>query len=180
MQLQGVNVVLSAHESSLLRLACEGAPSPEPTVAALANWLAAPPPENVSAIGFGARAALAQCFRDAFVVGSEAVSGSPAVWVVTRHIGALAWLYLHGVRAHRVRTHLAPDEPCAGDRVIGVLPVALAARLGARGVDCVHLVLDVGMHERGRELGLDAMERLGARLARYDVAMVGDVRFHIG
>jgi len=77
MRFKGVDVIMSAQEISLLRLACDGAALPEPTVAAIANWLATPPPENVSAIGFGARIVLAQCFLDALVVGSEAPAGSP-------------------------------------------------------------------------------------------------------
>lgn len=90
-------------------------------------------------------------------------------WFVTRHPGARDWAARRGVVVDRLVDHLDPDEVAAGDTVIGVLPVALAAAVCARGAHFVNLTLDLPPELRGRELDADTLERLGARLEGFEV-----------
>lgn len=94
---------------------------------------------------------------------------------VTRHPGAVEWARRRGIEAEMI-AHL-DDQTIArlrsGDVVMGVLPVAVAAEVCARGARFVHLELHVPPELRGRELSADDLERLGARLVEYEVRRVG-------
>lgn len=94
--------------------------------------------------------------------------------LLARHPGAQAWLL-----AEAARRGWAPADVVAHleeatldssvTRVAGVLPAWLAARLCHHGIACWHLVLALDRADRGRELSLPEMERLGARLVRLHV-----------
>jgi len=103
-----------------------------------------------------------------------AATSGGAVWLVSRHAGALEWLRRRGVRGQVVR-HLDPRRVRAGDVVVGVLPVALAAQVCARGGRFIALEVEVPEEWRGRELSAEELERLGARLVEYRVRCVGEV-----
>ncbi len=94
---------------------------------------------------------------------------------VTRHPGAVEWARRRGIEAE-VIDHL-DDHTIArlrpGDVVMGVLPVAVAAEVCARGARFLHLELHVPPELRGRELSADDMERFNARLEEYEVKRVG-------
>ena len=72
-------------------------------------------------------------------------------WFVSRHPGALQWMQQHGPAFDCHVPHLDPASVQAGDKVIGTLPVHLAAQVCARG----------------RELGLQELQALGATLQRF-------------
>lgn len=88
-------------------------------------------------------------------------------WFVSRHAGAREWLERQGWPVDRQVEHLSPAQVAAGDRVYGTLPVHLAAALCARGAQYHHLILDLPVEARGRELTADELERFGARLVRF-------------
>lgn len=88
---------------------------------------------------------------------------------VSRHPGAIEWAARHGIRVDRQLAHLDTETIRAGDRVIGSLPVNLAARVCELGAQYVHLSIDMPHEYRGRELDADQLERLGARLETYRV-----------
>ncbi|MGP9822606.1 CRISPR-associated protein Csx16 [Salinarimonas sp. NSM] len=90
------------------------------------------------------------------------------VLFVGRHPGALAWAARRGIVAEPV-AHLDPAEVGPGDRVVGTLPVHVAAAIVARGARYTHLVLDLPADARGRDLDPDEMERFGARLEDFAV-----------
>ncbi len=102
------------------------------------------------------------------------VTSGRAVWLVSRHAGALEWLRRRGVRGQIVR-HLDPERVRTGDVVVGVLPVALAAEVCARGGRFIALEVEVPEEWRGRELSAEELERLGARLVEYRVRRIGEV-----
>lgn len=86
---------------------------------------------------------------------------------VTRHPGAAEWAARNGFAGVDVVSHFTPtDEPT---RVIGTLPVHLAAQVCAAGGTYWHLSLDVPPHMRGRELTADDMDACGATVQRYTV-----------
>ena len=89
-------------------------------------------------------------------------------WFVTRHEGAAIWAAARGFEA-RLVGHLDIEAVEAGDRVLGTLPVHLAAEVCARGARYWHLTLEVPPEARGRELSAADMEAFGARLEAYDV-----------
>ena len=72
-------------------------------------------------------------------------------WFVSRHGGALQWMQHNGRAFDRHVAHLDPIKVLPGDAVIGTLPVHLAAQVCARG----------------RELGLQELQALGATLQRF-------------
>ncbi|MFN6961652.1 MAG: CRISPR-associated protein Csx16 [Rhodocyclaceae bacterium] len=88
-------------------------------------------------------------------------------WFVSRHPGAIEWAARQGLVVDRQVAHLDIKEVQAGDTVIGILPVHLAAEVCARGARFLNLSLDVPPDARGQELDADALERFGARLETY-------------
>lgn len=94
------------------------------------------------------------------------------VWLVTRHPGALEWAQARGIAFDRHVEHLAPEEVSAGDKVIGSLPVNLAAEVCARGAEYWNLSLRLERDDRGRELLAEDLERCGAVLEHYAVRRI--------
>lgn len=91
------------------------------------------------------------------------------IWFVTRHPGAVEWARRKGLRIDREVAHLDPERIAAGDTVVGILPVHLAARVCARGARYLNLSLDLPAQARGRELSADELEAYGARLEPFGV-----------
>lgn len=90
-------------------------------------------------------------------------------WFITRHPGALAWAKRQGLWYDRHEEHLELDEIQAGDTVIGILPMGLAAGVCEKGARFIALEISTPLELRGKELGADALERLNCRLRQYDV-----------
>lgn len=90
-------------------------------------------------------------------------------FLVTRHPGAVAWARRCGIVWDAHLPHVDPQCVAPGDRVIGTLPVHLAAQVCARGAQYWHLAVDLVPDMRGRELGLDELARMNARLEAYHV-----------
>jgi len=90
--------------------------------------------------------------------------------IVTRHVGALQWLNKHHPEfgEARVITHATP-ELVRGKRVVGILPVQLAAECA----EYWHLEMSVPREKRGAELTAEELERFGCKLTRYEVRKVG-------
>lgn len=93
-------------------------------------------------------------------------------WFVSRHPGALEWVREQGIHVDQVATHLDPAILQPGDRVIGTLPVHLAAQVHARGAHFDFLALDLPANWRGRELNAEELRACGARLERYAISQV--------
>ena len=87
--------------------------------------------------------------------------------IVTRHVGAVAWLKLRGIIGD-VREHVTPDD-IRGRVVVGNLPVALAALCSKYGaIDLPQLQPE----DRGRDLTPDEMDAAGATLRWFHVVEV--------
>jgi CRISPR-associated protein Csx16 len=96
-------------------------------------------------------------------------------YFVTRHPGAREWAQQQGITVDTQVDHLNVAQVKVGDVVIGTLPVNLVAEVCARGGRYyLHLALDLPPGVRGKELSVEDMERLGARLEKYRVERVID------
>jgi CRISPR-associated protein Csx16 len=86
--------------------------------------------------------------------------------IVTRHLGALEWLRKHHpeLGEAKVVSHASPDD-LQGNRVIGVLPVNLAALCA----EYWHLSMQVPPEARGKELSAEEMEQFGCSIERFIV-----------
>ena len=99
----------------------------------------------------------------------ETLTEVPSVtWIVTRHAGALEWLRKQGWAGTSV-AHLELQRVKPGDRVVGTLPLHLAAAVCEQGGRYFHLSLDVTPELRGRELSAGQMRDCGARLEAFEV-----------
>ena len=91
------------------------------------------------------------------------------IWFVTRHPGAIEWAARHGVQFELHASHLDASQVGAGDKVIGSLPVHLAADICMNGAEYWNLSLDLNLIDRGRELTADELTLGNARLERYEI-----------
>ncbi|HEY9134679.1 MAG TPA: CRISPR-associated protein Csx16 [Pseudomonadales bacterium] len=90
-----------------------------------------------------------------------------AIWLVSRHSGATAWIEQQGIAIDHKISHLDADAVQSGDTVVGTLPIHLVAALNARGIYYVHLELNIPAHLRGQELTLEQMTDVGVSLVPY-------------
>lgn len=84
--------------------------------------------------------------------------------IVTRHPGALAWIQKRHPEFQdaQVIAQAKPDD-LAGNRVIGILPVDLAAMCGEYWA----LNMRIPAEMRGKELTCEDMERFGCSIKRF-------------
>jgi len=93
-------------------------------------------------------------------------------YFVTRHPGAIAWAQQSGINVDQQLAHLDIEQIHPGDTVIGSLPVNLAADVCAKQAQYIHLILELPFAWRGKELGVEDMNRFGAKLQQYEVYKV--------
>lgn len=91
-------------------------------------------------------------------------------WLITRHPGALGWVQQNAILFDRHLAHLDDVTRIqAGDKVIGTLPVHLAAQVCARGASYWNLSLQIPEAMRGQELSAQQLGQCDAILERFDV-----------
>ena len=98
---------------------------------------------------------------------------SMRVWFVSRHPGAVTWAKNQNIQADYWVPHLSVDQICAGDIVMGVLPVHLAAEVCARGARYFNLSIDLPYTLRGKELNEDDLLMADARLEEFKIISKG-------
>ena len=92
-------------------------------------------------------------------------------YFITRHQGAAQWAEQQGFTINHVVSHFDTQTVQQGDRVLGTLPVNLAAEVCARGGEYFHLSLETPPEYRGKELTPEQMGEFGARLTRFYVRL---------
>jgi CRISPR-associated protein Csx16 len=97
------------------------------------------------------------------------------VYFISRHPGTRDWAEARGLSVECWVDHLDLDVIGPGDRVLGTLPVHLAAAVCERGARYVHLALELPASLRGRELTAADLDRFGARLEAYEVRRLSEV-----
>ncbi|MEA5446517.1 CRISPR-associated protein Csx16 [Gammaproteobacteria bacterium AB-CW1] len=93
------------------------------------------------------------------------------IFLVSRHPGAIRWLQRQGHGPVIHRAHLDLNEIRPGDRVIGTLPVHMAAQVCKIGAEYHHLAVDIPPELRGVELDEQTMAACDARLVPCRVEM---------
>jgi CRISPR-associated protein Csx16 len=100
----------------------------------------------------------------------------PRTLFVTRHPGAREWALRHGQVDAIAISHLDDGTIASlkpGDRILGSLPVNLAAEVCARGARYFHLIIDFPSEtDRGHGLSADEMQAFHARLEEFAVRRV--------
>lgn len=94
------------------------------------------------------------------------------VWLASRHLGAIAWVRRAGIQIDREVAHLDPTLVCAGDTVIGTLPMHVAAEVCMRGARFFALDLHLTADMRGRELSEEELQGFQCTLTEYRVEAV--------
>lgn len=90
-------------------------------------------------------------------------------YFVTRHAGASNWAKLHGFKDVKVVAHFDPAVVNEGDKVIGTLPIHLAAEVCEKKAEYHHLILNLPPEARGQEISADMMESYGATVEKFTV-----------
>ncbi len=89
-------------------------------------------------------------------------------WIVTRHPGAVEFLAQLGFEGEVV-AHLDVRALRSGDRVVGTIPLQIAAQLIQRGIRYWHLCVPLTPADRGRELSAERLAELCAQVRCYNV-----------
>ena len=85
--------------------------------------------------------------------------------IVSRHPAAIKWINkyypdFNGI----IKSHIAEDE-IIGNRIIGTLPVQLAAL----AAEYFHLSIKVPAEMRGKELSIEDMVQFGCKIERFTI-----------
>ncbi len=88
-------------------------------------------------------------------------------YFVSRHAGAVEWAERNGFNSVVVSAHFDTAVVNDGDKVIGTLPVHLAAEVCEKGGQYHHLILNLPADARGQEISADAMEAYGATVEQF-------------
>ena len=94
-------------------------------------------------------------------------------YFVSRHPGALDWAAEEGIQVDALIMHLDTAIIAPGDRIIGSLPVNLAAEVCRRGGRYLNLSLEPPAELRGRELSVEQMRACGACLEEFRIERIG-------
>ena len=93
-------------------------------------------------------------------------------YFISRHEGAQQWAQRNGFENAEVVEHFDPSVVRSGDRVIGTLPVHLAAQVCERGGRYFHLSMAVPSDRRGTEISAYDMDKFGAHVKHFNVEAV--------
>lgn len=102
----------------------------------------------------------------------------PKTFLVSRHPAAQRWLFDEARRREWrdviVVPHYRLEQVGLGDRIVGTMPIHLAAEICACGAEYWHLEVAVEQQDRGRELTFEELVHFGARIRRYQVVLLED------
>lgn len=93
-------------------------------------------------------------------------------WFISRHPGALHWMQRNQIHFDEHITHLDTKLIQAGDKVIGSLPVNLAAEICEKGASYWNLSLQIPAEARGVELSADKLDEYSAKLEQFLIQKV--------
>lgn len=97
-----------------------------------------------------------------------------SIWFVSRHPGAVSWAKNKNIKVDHWVAHFSAEDIVAGDTVIGILPVNLAAAVCACGARYLNLSLDLPYTLRGKELNEAGLIKAGAKLEEFMIIARGN------
>ena len=89
---------------------------------------------------------------------------------VIRHQGAREWMKKQSIEIDQWTDDIDLNNVKAGDVVIGILPMQLAAEVCEKGAEFIALQINVPKEMRGTELSLGDLEKMNCSLIPYFVA----------
>ena len=92
-----------------------------------------------------------------------------ATFFVIRHQGAKDWMMKQTVHIDHWTDDIDLEDVKAGDVVIGILPMRLAADVCEKGAEFIALQINVPKEKRGTELCLKDLEEMQCSLCPYTV-----------
>jgi len=92
-----------------------------------------------------------------------------STFFITRHAGTKAWVEQQGFSVDAIVEHLDISNIVPGDKVLGTLPVHVAAAVCDLGGRYFHLSMDVPATRRGTEFDAEDMRTFSARLEEYAI-----------
>ncbi len=91
---------------------------------------------------------------------------------VSRHPGAIAWAKQQGIAVDLYSDHLDTQIVNAGDKVIGNLPMAMAADICGKGARYFSLSICINKENRGKELSSSTMDEMHCKIEEFKVMKV--------
>ncbi len=93
-------------------------------------------------------------------------------YFVSRHPGAIAWVKEKNYPVDVFLEHLDVSVIRSGDKVIGNVPMALAAEICDRGARYYSVSIQTSRGQRGKELTSEDMEKASCIIEEYVVKKV--------
>ncbi len=93
-------------------------------------------------------------------------------YLISRHPGAIEWYLSQSLVIDSMLSHLDPALICAGDLVIGTLPLPMVTEVQQRGARYLHLCVPLTPELRGVELSANQLDQLKASLVEFRVEAV--------
>lgn len=90
-----------------------------------------------------------------------------ATYFISRHQGAIDWIKQQGIKIDHFVAHLDIAQIQAGDKVIGILPIHLAAQVCAKGASFYFLTVNVRPEQRGTELSAEQLSQQQCSIQPY-------------
>lgn len=90
-----------------------------------------------------------------------------ATYFISRHKGAIDWIKQQGIEIDHFVAHLDIAQIQMGDKVIGTLPIHLAAQVCAKGASFYFLAVNVRPEQRGTELSAEQLSQQQCSIQPY-------------
>lgn len=95
-----------------------------------------------------------------------------STWFVCRHPGAIEWMKNQPIKIDHWETHLDVSKITKTDKVIGVLPMEMAADVCQKGAAFYALSFSSSAGLRGKELSKELLSEFNCRLVQFKVEKV--------
>ena len=96
--------------------------------------------------------------------------------LISRHLATVEWLKSKGVAVDKHQSHFDTKNVKTGDVIIGNLPIQMVAEVCIKGGEYHHIEIDLPKDLRGKELTVDNLNQLGAKIVQYNASKIQDAK----